>query len=350
MRAMKKVVALVVVVTVSFPVMVAAVITGPAATPSPASPLARTEIPTDLLGVYEAAALTCPGLHWQILAGVGWVESRHAGGHADATTGQVNPPIAGPALDGHDGRAALPDPSQPDGWAHALGPMQFLSTTWSRWATLAPDRPPGAMPDLQNAWDAIYSAAAKLCGGQPNVGDIHDALFAYNRSEAYVDAVLAKAGTYGLGASGDSAGGATVSGSGAAVVAAAMSMIGTPYVWGGSSPSTGFDCSGLVQWAYGQIGVSLPRTTFGQVSTGVAVQLDDLAPGDLIFSRGGQTGDVRDYGHVAVYVGGGEEIVAPHTGTTVQLRAVNRDAVQAVRRVVALPASGAASAPLAAAG
>src|SRR4051812_18113589 len=104
---MKKLAGLAAVVTVSFSLALSGLITGPSATSSPASALARTEIPPDLLGVYQAAALTCAGLPWQVLAGVGWVESRHAGGHADPTTGEVNPPIIGPALDGQDGRAAI---------------------------------------------------------------------------------------------------------------------------------------------------------------------------------------------------------------------------------------------------
>src|SRR5205809_589801 len=127
---------------VASPVAIAAVITGPSALPSAPSARAISEIPSDLLPVYMAAAATCPGLSWQVVAGIGWVESRHAGGRADPATGQVMPPIVGPPLDGRGGVEAIPDQGEPDGWAHALGPMQFLSTTWTRWATLAPDRPP----------------------------------------------------------------------------------------------------------------------------------------------------------------------------------------------------------------
>src|SRR5207248_4270239 len=127
---------------------------------------------------------------------------------------------------------ANPDLSQPDGWGHALGPMQFLPATWGRWGTVAPDRPPGAAPDVQNAWDAIFSAAAMLCGGQHRLDDVRAALLGYNHSSAYVDEVLRKAAAYGLGAAAGLPPGATATGSAAAVVTAAVSMVGTPYVWG----------------------------------------------------------------------------------------------------------------------
>src|SRR5205823_2394985 len=79
---------------------------------------------------------------------------RQGDGHVDPGTGQVAPPVVGPALDGGDGRALVIDPASADGYAHALGPMQILPTTWTRFATLAPGRPAGAIPDPQNAWDA----------------------------------------------------------------------------------------------------------------------------------------------------------------------------------------------------
>src|SRR5207302_1584503 len=116
------------VLLVASPVAIAAVITGPTSSQTSPSTLARSEIPADLLPVYMAAAETCAGLPWQVLAGIGWVESRHAQGHADPATGQVAPAIVGPPLNGTGGVEAIFDPSQPDGWAHALGPMQFLST------------------------------------------------------------------------------------------------------------------------------------------------------------------------------------------------------------------------------
>jgi membrane-bound lytic murein transglycosylase B len=193
-----KIVAAIGAVVLGSPVAVAAVLGGVPPGPEPASPTETSEIPADLLPVYQGAAQTCSGLPWPVLAAIGWAESRHAGGRADPATGDVVSPIVGPALDGRPGFAAIPDRTEPDGWAHALGPMQFLPSTWARWATLAPGRPSGAVPSVHNAWDAIYSAAAKLCGGRDRLEDVGGAVLAYNRSKAYLDQVIAKAAEYGV--------------------------------------------------------------------------------------------------------------------------------------------------------
>lgn len=317
------------------PVALAALFTGPSGAMTAPSAAARAEIPADLLPVYMAASVTCSGLPWQVLAAIGWAESRHADRRADPHSGDVEPPIIGIALDGQNGTKAIPDASQPDGWAHALGPMQFLSTTWNKWGRLAPDRPPDATPNVQNAWDSIYSAAAYLCGGATSTDDLRAAVLRYNHSETYLKQVLAKAAEYGLG-SGQPIDGTTLHGSGDAVVAAAMTQLGVPYEWGGETQGVGFDCSGLVQWSYAQIGIALPRTTSQQVLVGVAItDLDDLRPGDLIFTRSTRNGQTIDFGHVAIYAGGGKEVVAPKTGDVVSLKAVPYASVQAVRRVVA---------------
>jgi cell wall-associated NlpC family hydrolase len=94
------------------------------------------------------------------------------------------------------------------------------------------------------------------------------------------------------------------------VVGIAMQELGTPYVWGGAAPG-GFDCSGLVMWAYAQVGVSLPHSSYAQWNYGVPVSVDQLQPGDLVFFDG--------LGHVGLYIGGGQFIEAPHTGAFVQI-------------------------------
>ncbi|MBS1847920.1 MAG: C40 family peptidase, partial [Actinobacteria bacterium] len=99
------------------------------------------------------------------------------------------------------------------------------------------------------------------------------------------------------------------SGGGGAAVAAAMSQLGVPYVWGGASPS-GFDCSGLTMWAWAHAGVSLSHYTFAQEGQGQVVPISQLQPGDLVFYYGGD--------HVAMYIGGGMVVHAPHTGDVVR--------------------------------
>jgi len=287
---------------------------------------AVSEIPPSLLPVYEHAAATCTGLPWQVLAAIGFNESRHADGHADPSTGDVQPPIVGPPLDGRHGRTRIADPTSPDGWMHAYGPMQFLPPTWKTWARLAPGRPAGARPSPQNAWDSMFTAAAYLCGGRAQLSDLRAAIDGYAGSADYYPRVITKAIAYGLNVGGQT-GGTT----GAAAVAFAERELGVPYVYGAASPTAGFDCSGLVVWAYAQVGIRLPRVTYDQVRAGVPVaSVAQLAPGDLIFTRGDVP--VRDFGHVAMYVGNGIEINAPHTGAVVSLRSIDPQRIQAIRR------------------
>jgi cell wall-associated NlpC family hydrolase len=81
-------------------------------------------------------------------------------------------------------------------------------------------------------------------------------------------------------------------------------------VWGGSSPS-GFDCSGLVVYAFGQMGISLPHSTYALWNVGSPVSRDQLQPGDLVFFSG--------LGHMGIYIGGGQFIHSPHTGDVVKI-------------------------------
>ena len=109
---------------------------------------------------------------------------------------------------------------------------------------------------------------------------------------------------------------------GLAAVKYAESQIGVPYVWGGETPGVGFDCSGLVQWAWGKTGISIPRTTETQWPSLLHVSLTDLQPGDLLFYYNLDGDDEVD--HVVMYVGSGPwgvdtTIAAPYTGTNVSL-------------------------------
>jgi cell wall-associated NlpC family hydrolase len=94
----------------------------------------------------------------------------------------------------------------------------------------------------------------------------------------------------------------------------ALSQLGTPYVWAGFAPG-GFDCSGLVMWAYSQVGVALPHSSYAQWGYGVSVSRDQLQPGDLVFFDG--------LGHVGIYIGGGQFVHAPHTGDVVKISSLD---------------------------
>ena len=102
-----------------------------------------------------------------------------------------------------------------------------------------------------------------------------------------------------------------------AAVATAKKYLGTPYRWGGSTPQTGFDCSGLVQWAYAKAGIRIPRTSEQQIlaANGRPVDRRHLIPGDLVFFRD-SSGDVH---HVGISLGGDKFINAPHTGDVVKI-------------------------------
>jgi peptidoglycan DL-endopeptidase CwlO len=102
---------------------------------------------------------------------------------------------------------------------------------------------------------------------------------------------------------------------GAQVVAIAMRYLGVPYKWGGASPSTGFDCSGLTMYVFAQIGVSLPHHAATQYGLGHAVSRSELQPGDLVFFRG--------LGHMGMYIGGGNFIHAPQTGDVVKISSLS---------------------------
>lgn len=98
------------------------------------------------------------------------------------------------------------------------------------------------------------------------------------------------------------------------VATLARDQLGRPYRWGGENPSYGFDCSGLVQWTYGSVGVDLPRVVREQQKAGKSITGDRLRPGDLVFfAINGRTTS-----HVGVYVGDGRFVHAPRAGQPVR--------------------------------
>jgi cell wall-associated NlpC family hydrolase len=106
------------------------------------------------------------------------------------------------------------------------------------------------------------------------------------------------------------------------VIEAARDMLGVPYHYGGSSPTSGFDCSGLVQYAYGQAGIQVPRTTGEQYRTALPIRRHALRPGDVIFFR---THGRRFVSHVGIYLGKDQFIHAPSTGKQVSIDSLQDD-------------------------
>jgi len=91
----------------------------------------------------------------------------------------------------------------------------------------------------------------------------------------------------------------------------ALGAVGVPYSWGGTSPSSGFDCSGLVYWAYGELGVEVPHSSYALAGIGRGVARSRLRPGDILVFSG--------YGHVGLYVGRNRMVHAPSSGRLVEV-------------------------------
>ncbi|WP_261560803.1 lytic transglycosylase domain-containing protein, partial [Frankia tisae] len=172
--------------------------------PSAAGTLTAADrrIPARMLAAYrkaaDRAAAEQPGCHlrWQLLAGIGRIESGHGIGRAITAEGTITSRILGPALDGHDGRALLRDTDggRLDGdrrYDRAVGPMQFIPTTWA-WA--GRDGSGDGQADPNNADDATLSAAGYLCRHDRDLTDpaaLRAAIYSYNPSASYLRAVLA---------------------------------------------------------------------------------------------------------------------------------------------------------------
>lgn len=186
--------------------------------PSPVAPGADlvamgpgwTGIPATVLAAYHRAAdsvaRTDPGcgLDWTVLAAIGKVESNHARNGDVTPGGEVRHPIFGPVLDGSAGTAAIMavagDGSGYGGrWARAEGPMQFLPSTWAKWAA---DGTGNGTSDVQNVFDATLAAAHYLCAGNAdltNGSGLRDAILRYNPSLYYLDLVSYWIRVYGRG-------------------------------------------------------------------------------------------------------------------------------------------------------
>jgi cell wall-associated NlpC family hydrolase len=258
----------------------AATACSPAGATQPSPSAAADSIPANYLALFQQTGHQY-GIPWTVLAGIGKVESDFG---ADA----------GPSSAG------------------ALGPMQFLPSTWAIY---------GDGGNVMNPADAIPAAARLLlANGAP--ANIPAAIFAYNHSPDYVSDVLHWASTY-------AAGGYTVSGSqqadctlaavrqapsaiAAEIVTFAMQQIGKPYQWGATGPDA-YDCSGLIYAAYRSVGIILPRTTFGMWDLTPHIQENQAEPGDIVFFNTGP-GTAPDHpGHAGLVIGNGQMVVASCT-------------------------------------
>jgi cell wall-associated NlpC family hydrolase len=275
------------------------------------SATAQQDIPLQLLPVYQAAANSCPGLPWSVLAAIGKVETDH-------------------------GRSTLPGVHSGANFAGAAGPMQIgiggkAGNTWGAYAIDAD----GGGADVYNPVDAIYTAANYLCQNGANKGaDVAGAVFAYNHANWYVTKVLAVASGYA--ASQGLPPGAPAEDVAAAAVQFAYSQLGKPYRWGATGELGFYDCSGLMLRAYEKGGLKLPRTSRQQWYAGARVwNPADLQPGDLVFYAY-NTADPATIHHVGIYIGAGNMIDAPYTGANVRITPFMRgDYIGAVRPTAA---------------
>ena len=101
---------------------------------------------------------------------------------------------------------------------------------------------------------------------------------------------------------------------GARISAQALALVGTPYLYGGTKPEDGFDCSGLVYYTYSENGISVPRTSQAQFAAATKIALNNARQGDLIFFQ-----DQEKLSHVGIYLGDGQFVHAPASGRTVSV-------------------------------
>jgi cell wall-associated NlpC family hydrolase len=281
---------------------------------------ALADIPAGYLSLYQAAAGTCQGLPWSVLAAIGKVETDH-------------------------GRSTSPGVNFGANFAGAAGPMQFgiggkAGNTWGGAPTRAvpPNLDYGIdgngdrIADVYDPADAIFTAAKYLCrNGAAEGRDITGAVFAYNHADWYVTKVLGIAQSYAEAATNPAGGGGLAA---ERAVAFAYAQLGKPYQWGAAGENGRFDCSGLTMRAWEAAGVALPHNSAAQYAS-AGPHIDDpsqLAPGDLVYFAH-DVADPATIHHVGIYIGNGRMIEAPHRNAVVRIAAaaVRGDYIGATR-------------------
>lgn len=259
---------------------------------------APADIPPRYLDLYQQAAARY-GIPWTVLAAVGKAESDHGRGIGPGITTGTNQ-------------------------AGAAGPMQFMPGTWQSYGV---DGNADGAKNVHDPADAIPAAADHLRrnGAPANVGQ---ALLHYNHDPAYVTKVLRIADSYAAG----STCGPMISGmgQGATAISAASRWLDTPYSYGGGgldgptrgieqgANTVGFDCSGLVRYAWHQAGTTIPRTTGEQWQALAHIPPGRQAPGDLVFFQGSDGGPDHP-GHVGLVLDADRMIEAPRTGLLIRI-------------------------------
>ncbi len=174
------------------------------------------------------------------------------------------------------------------------------------------------LAERQRLLDSLGSEIQQILSRRLAAQRAAEAQLAANAGGVLADATAAAAGQdFALGGSVDGGSDAGTyitppasSSTGGSAASIALGQLGTPYVWGGGAPG-GFDCSGLIAWAYAQVGVSLPHHAASQYAMGTPVPMDALEPGDIVSFHGS--------GHAGIYIGGGQYVHAPQTGDVVKV-------------------------------
>lgn len=269
------------------------------------SPNGTLIVPPNLLPIFQAAAATCPGLSWTLLAADSYQESRWN------TTAVGGGPTA--SSDG----------------LYSYGMAQMEMRTFQEYsqpvpADMAPNPPQGAIPPTPfDPWDAEFAAARLLCADGVATNP-QAALGGYNAGTPntwdtpYIDAVLQWQSDIEAGLAAQGAPTKATTPQLAQLLTFAVHVIGTPYVWGGTgiAASGGFDCSGLTQAAAASAGLTIPRTSEAQWAA--LTHTNTPTPGDLVFFYFASDHQPSP-DHVGIYIGNNQMIDAPTQGQTVRV-------------------------------